>query len=180
MYIEYEWTEWDWEENIDTDPLFVGGGSYKLTESSPCIDLGNPDMDYNDGCFPPSLGGELNDMGAYGGPGSCGWCDRDGDGSTSEICGGADCSDANQEIYGGAPELCDGFDNDCDGAPAPEETDGDEDGFMICEGDCDDAIPAVYPGADEICDNGIDDDCDGDINEGCPPCWIGTINRCNY
>ena len=31
--------------NIDSDPLFVGGGDYHLTEGSPCIDAGNPETD---------------------------------------------------------------------------------------------------------------------------------------
>ena len=28
--------------NIDSDPLFVGSGSYKLQSGSPCINTGNP------------------------------------------------------------------------------------------------------------------------------------------
>ena len=59
--------------NIDEDPLFVGGGDYHLASGSPCIDAGNPDLSYNDVCFPPSMGTERNDMGVYGGPGACGW-----------------------------------------------------------------------------------------------------------
>ncbi|MCP4708614.1 MAG: hypothetical protein GY869_08325, partial [Planctomycetes bacterium] len=61
--------------NIDQDPLFVdpGNDDYHLQPGSPCIDAGNPDPQYNDGCLPPGLGTEMNDMGAYGGPGNCGW-----------------------------------------------------------------------------------------------------------
>jgi len=52
--------------------------------------------------------------------------------------------------------------------------DADGDGFSpspyieeFCgEQDCDDTNPNVYPGATEAC-NGIDDDCDGQIDEGC-------------
>ncbi len=45
--------------------------SLGLMAGSPCIDAGNPDPQYDDGCFPPSRGTVRNDMGAYGGPGAC-------------------------------------------------------------------------------------------------------------
>jgi len=48
------------------------------------------------------------------------------------------------------------------------EGDPDGDGHLswACGGDdCDNDDPLVYPGADEICD-GLDNDCDGDIDEG--------------
>lgn len=50
--------------------------------------------------------------------------------------------------------------------------DQDGDGYGIgldcLDVDCNDANGAVNPGAEEIC-NDIDDDCDGDNDEGCPP-----------
>ena len=41
----------------------------------------------------------------------------------------------------------------------------DGDGYVTCDGDCDDHNAAVHPGAAETC-NGIDDDCDGHVDEG--------------
>jgi len=66
------------------------------------------------------------------------------------------------------------------GAPVPC-VDNDEDGYgdpanANCdypELDCDDGDPDVNPGEEEICDNGIDDNCDGKIDNADPNCKSG-------
>ncbi len=111
--------------------------------------------------------------------------DGDGDGY-SEIDG--DCDDTDASLSPGVPELCDGIDNDCDGAvdegsavdASTWYADSDGDGFgdpgsataacarpaghLADASDCDDGDAAAYPGATEFCD-GHDDDCDGAVDE---------------
>ncbi len=100
---------------------------------------------------------------------------------------GGDCNDALAAFVPGAEELCDGEDNDCDGATDEDVTtvawfiDADDDGFgdrdaepvMDCaqpDGyvrdaqDCDDGANSFNPDADELCD-GEDNDCDGVMDE---------------
>jgi len=64
------------EYNLNGDPAFIDAQSLQLSGDSPAVDNGNPDQKYDDTCFPPSLGTNRNDMGAYGGPGACYWFDQ--------------------------------------------------------------------------------------------------------
>ncbi|MFC1769233.1 putative metal-binding motif-containing protein [Nanoarchaeota archaeon] len=87
----------------------------------------------------------------------CNCEDLDDDGYTGEApnCAtGSDCDDSNSDVNPGATEICgDGLDNDC------------SEGDQACD--------------QEICGNdNIDDDGDGEVDEGCNSCQDGLV-RCS-
>lgn len=114
-----------------------------------------------------------------------------------------DCNDSDAATYVGAPETCDGRDNNCDntvdnqpvdGAPAYVDADGDgfgldtgagamvvchlEPGFTGLAGDCNDADASISPSAPEICDL-VDQNCNGIADDnamGAPP-WFADKDQ---
>lgn len=89
--------------------------------------------------------------------------DVDGDGYRSDV----DCNDNDLTIYPGAPEACDGKDNNCDGIVPEWDVDQDGDGYLSCS-ECDDTTASIHPGAAELPGNYFDEDCNGDLGN-CSP-----------
>ena len=93
--------------------------------------------------------------------------DEDGDGDGFTTCGEpADCDDEDEDVHPDALEVPgDGVDSNCDGS---DGEDGDGDGYGSPESggdDCDDGDASIHPDAEEA-PNGVDDDCDDDVDEG--------------
>ncbi len=115
---------------------------------------------------------------------------------SGETYDSSDCDDSADGVYPGASEaVADGVDQDCDGGDtcysdgdgdghgtttttASADTDCDDLGESANGSDCDDSDAAVSPGASELC-NGVDDDCDGTVDEddaGDAPTWYADLD----
>src|SRR5690606_34075847 len=154
------------------------------------IEICDPD-DRDEDCNPSTVGGDADGGGES--PTTC----------CNVIAGtlrcGTDCDDTRAAINTSAVEVCNGIDEDCDGTldegvPHTIYPDDDGDGFgrtrdgqasctlpqtggfSFLGGDCDDTDASTNPSRTEQC-NGVDDDCDAAIDEGCP-CEPGQTRRC--
>lgn len=123
--------------------------------------------------------GADDDCDGVGDPGveSAWYADDDGDGygnilvvertcfpQAGWVENGDDCMPFEATMFPGAPEVCNTYDDNCDGT-VDEGFDADGDGSFGAEcsfgDDCDDARATTFPGAPEVCENGTDEDCDG-------------------
>ncbi|MFO0596693.1 MAG: putative metal-binding motif-containing protein [Myxococcaceae bacterium] len=103
-----------------------------------------------------------------------------------KVTSNTDCNDMLASVKPGAPEVCNGADDNCAGGIDDGLTfsnyyvDADGDGVgtgsalsacapvtgrVTATGDCNDSNPAIKPGAPETC-NGLDDNCVGGADEG--------------
>ena len=115
---------------------------------------------------------------------------------TGRVLDGTDCDDENAETHPDAAERCNEVDDDCDGAVDEDmvglwfaDADGDGwgnaeaslescdpgAGWVAVDGDCDDSDPAVFPDAEEVCD-GVDQDCDGAVDDGLESTWYADAD----
>jgi hypothetical protein len=126
---------------------------------------------------------------------------------SGHVANATDCDDGDASVHPDADESCNEVDDDCDGevdedpVDAPTwylDYDGDSyagdayteqaceqpTGFVATAEDCDDLDAAVYPGADEDWCNGVDDDCDGEVDEWdtaeAPAVWYQDLDGDGY
>jgi len=119
---------------------------------------------------------------------------------SGHVTDGSDCDDSDASTNPSASEACDGMDNDCDGdtdegVQSTYYADGDGDGFgspdsstdacsapsgHVTDGsDCDDSDASTNPSASEACD-GMDNDCDGDVDEGVQSTFYADVDDDGY
>jgi len=147
-----------WYEDKDGDNYGVSGNTIKACKQpTGYADKAGDCKDTDPAYHPGALESNCDDPNDYNCDGATGYTDSDGDGYPA--C--KECDDKDKNVFPGAPEICDGKDNDCDGsADFPGgEGDNDGDGVIACK-DCNDKDKAMFPGNPEICD-GKDNDCNG-------------------
>ena len=174
-----------WYADADTDGYGVDTSATVACDAPADHSAFSGDCNDADPAYNPGADeSDCSDPNDYNCDGASGFADRDEDGYAA--C--EECDDGNPAIYPGATEVCDGVDNNCDGEPdeatavdastwyADTDVDGYGDpdqstqactapaGYVADNTDCDDLSAEVHPGRTEVC-NGIDDDCDGEVDE---------------
>ncbi len=99
---------------------------------------------------------------------------------------GTDWSECREQVLPKSEVCSDGIDQDCDGNDLTPETaiDIDGDGYTYCDGDCCETTwdctadpEKVNPSSYEVQMNGVDDNCDGHIDESVSPCDSGIMTE---
>ncbi len=148
----------DCNDNCPDDPNKVEPGA---------CDCGTPDTD-SDGDETPDCNDDCPDDGNKVEPGACGCGTPDTDTDQDETPDCIDgCPDDGNKVE---PGLC--------GCGVPD-IDNDGDNYPVCLNDCDDSDASIHPGAEELCDE-VDNNCDGQVDEGCSVCdpslYIGDLD----
>jgi hypothetical protein len=182
----------------------AGGINPGATEACDSVDQdcdGRIDETLTLGCWND---GDGDGYPANGAPGRCvpsGGCPAGTTTRNPAMAANRDCNDANMAVRPGATEVCNGVDDNCNGAtddglPNGCWNDGDRDGYpaagaagqcapgsgcptgttnrdpaVTANRDCNDGNMSIRPGATEVC-NSADEDCDGTNDEGLAiACW---------
>jgi hypothetical protein len=173
-----------WYEDLDGDNVGVESTTFEGCEPPSGYVLITGDCDDSDPSSTfPVMYYEDNDSDGFGVAIGAEFCQDPGFGY---VLNNTDCDDSQNSVYPGAPEICDDFDNNCNGQTNEGlqttvyyiDNDGDTYGqgsagdfcsdpgigYSLNNNDCDDDNAGAYPGSPEILNNGIDENCDNTDN----------------